>query len=307
MRFKVWMWNLRWVVGLLPLVMILFFKITFLHDSIKVQGVVTQMLYEDGESGASYPQVTFTDPRNAGVSFTVSPTNIEIPGLPQLGDKVEVYFDTKDPSQSRLNSFMEMWLWTLILALFSFFFIIQSWCSYWFQRTNQIVSDPAWLKNPWGEPNPQMVYEISIKHKVGFLVVIGVGIVCFTILGITGPMHSTIWSVSFLMLVGLILVYTFFLTFVKVYEKGFVHCRNSFWPIYQIAWDEIRKVEYKKSRIGMPVLIFTTETGKCRTTPNFAALRALGNLSKEQFIALIREKRGGSVLDESVLDWLSVG
>ena len=302
MRICAGLWNLRWVAGLLPVVVVLCFKFSFLHDSIKVQGVVTKILHQDGKIGTSYPQVTFFDPGNKGATFTTNPVNIGIPGLPQLGEKVEVYFDPKDPSRSKLNSFIEMWLSTTILTILSLIYIIPAWWPFWFRRTHSMISDPSWMKKPWNEIEPKIITKIVLWKIVGFLALNIFILILYSFLGVTGPTHTTDWRFLSLVITCSLVAYSSFFPYFKIYEKGFIYCRNPLWPIYQFAWNEIKNVEYKTNKNQRNIFIISTENEKTTLVFKFTQFE---NLTIEQFFSLVREKTPSSVLDQSVLNWLA--
>ena len=100
----------------------------------------------------------------------------------------------------------------------------------------------------------------------------------------------------------LLVLYAFVFGHLKIFEKGFIYCRNPLWPVYQLAWDEIKNVKYKKMKlVGINTFTMIAEKGMLTIALNSTVLE---NLTEEQFIALIRENTHDSVFDQSVLDWL---
>lgn len=297
-------WKSRWMVWFLPVVIALFFKLSFIHNSIKVQGVVTKIIqqYRPSGNGADYPEVTFSNPNNQSVSYTTSPVITGGPCESKIGDKMEVYFYPQDPSQSRINSFIQMWSLTSFLIIFSVFFILWGWWPHWVHRNKLIIKSPVEIKKIRDAVESIMFYKASTPKKIGFGFLFLVFPVLFSIFSyFLGPRHDTDWKLSVLMEACMLVFYTFGFQYLIIFEKGFIYCRNPLWPVYQLAWDEIKNVEYKKTKLGLDALIFITEKGKLAMVPNFTLFE---NLTEEQFISLIRENTHDSVLDQSVLNWL---
>jgi hypothetical protein len=78
-------------------------------------------LSEDSTSDGTvyYPVVRFTTAEGRTVEFRSS-TGSSSP--PDVGDRVEVLYDSDDPQDAKLSSFFDLWLWTIALGGLGFMF-----------------------------------------------------------------------------------------------------------------------------------------------------------------------------------------
>jgi hypothetical protein len=72
-------------------------------------------LSEDSTSDGTvyYPVVRFTTAEGRTVEFRSSTGSSS---APDVGDRVEVLYDSDDPQDAKLSSFFDIWLWTIALG-----------------------------------------------------------------------------------------------------------------------------------------------------------------------------------------------
>jgi len=87
----------------------------------RVSGEVVELELRGGGAGsrrsyAYYPKIKFTTP--AGQQMVFSSSSGAKPPAYKVGEKVEVYYNADDPGGAMVNSFMSLWMISVILAVF---------------------------------------------------------------------------------------------------------------------------------------------------------------------------------------------
>ncbi len=107
-------------------------RYSFLQRSLRTQGTVVDQHKKTGSNFSTfyYPVVEFRTESNEKVRFTGGAGNS---GGPQIatGSTVDVVYDPADPSQARINSFVQYWLGPagmaamglMVMAMGFFFFL----------------------------------------------------------------------------------------------------------------------------------------------------------------------------------------
>ena len=89
---------------------------------------------EDGESGATSFAPVFTFVAADGRTYTItSDTSSNPPGY-EAGEKARVLYIRSDPTQARLESLGQLWLFPLIIGPLGFFYASIGWVLLWFDR-----------------------------------------------------------------------------------------------------------------------------------------------------------------------------
>ena len=96
-------------------------------DAIKADGTVIEMIkqeFSDPDAGLTYayaPRIEFVDESGGTRNFIGNASN---PPAYREGDHVEVIFQRSQPETARINSFMSLWLFPIVMAAFGLLFTL---------------------------------------------------------------------------------------------------------------------------------------------------------------------------------------
>jgi hypothetical protein len=92
----------------------------FVQSAVRVQGTVTKMIERSGHNSDTVycPVYTFEDLK--GKQHEIYSSGGSYPPSYKVGDKVKVLYQIDDPDNAEIDSFLDKWLFTTILAGFGF-------------------------------------------------------------------------------------------------------------------------------------------------------------------------------------------
>ena len=99
-------------------------RISSLNSYILTEGTVTEIKEQrDSESdGFIYaPIITFND--NSGKEYKYYSDNFSYPPSYHKGEKVEIYYDSANPNEAFINSFIEKWVIGMVLLILGVVFV----------------------------------------------------------------------------------------------------------------------------------------------------------------------------------------
>jgi hypothetical protein len=99
---------------------VLIFLIHFSNFLIHAQhseGVVTDLIFQKGFKGSNYaPVVKFSNAKGETQTLRCQYGNLQV-FLPNVGDRVDVFYDPKDVSEFFINDFLNLWFVPLVFLV----------------------------------------------------------------------------------------------------------------------------------------------------------------------------------------------
>ena len=90
--------------------------VRFKKTAAEAQGTVIELRADSGNHGTTfYPIIKFAD--QTGHGHTLYSSTGSYPPAYEVGERVSVLYDPANPKDARINSFVGLWLWPLILAV----------------------------------------------------------------------------------------------------------------------------------------------------------------------------------------------
>jgi hypothetical protein len=118
--------------------------VIFIRQAATAQATVVALIEKtDPDEGNIdyFPQFTFSTPD--GTSFTINSNNGTNPPEFKRGQQVNVLYDRANPSNARIDSFVQLWLLPLIFGSLGIFFIATVWLIARFMPKKAANSPPA--------------------------------------------------------------------------------------------------------------------------------------------------------------------
>lgn len=98
--------------------------ISFINESIQVEGIIVDVEREWGGDKSPYPIIQFVEIRNGKTIVFKSNTSKSQrhPCVSLIGTKVPVRYLPEEPEKARMDTFFGNWGWTIILGIFGVVF-----------------------------------------------------------------------------------------------------------------------------------------------------------------------------------------
>lgn len=94
---------------------------TFVQTASRAQATITKMEEREGSDHgtAFYPVFTFKD--SSGQDQEVYSSSGQYPPAYKVGDKVTVLYQPDDPRHAKIDAFLDLWMWPVLLGIFGLF------------------------------------------------------------------------------------------------------------------------------------------------------------------------------------------
>lgn len=117
---------------------------TFVQSASRAQATISKVIEREGSDHDStfYPVFVFEDSR--GQAQEIYSSSGQYPPAYRVGDKVEVLYQPDDPKHAKINGFLELWIWPVMLGIFGvielFIAMVQFLAAYFVGRYDRKTS-----------------------------------------------------------------------------------------------------------------------------------------------------------------------